>query len=197
MKDTVQKYKKSINESGFTVAQISMIWDFYVTKSIAASASQKRTASDYGLKQIPFVKMLEVAGIKENQYKILLSDRMPATLDALNLKTTGEKGIEIPIEVDIPRFALIMGYSISDEEEPKPKDNCSKAECLLTHIRNAFAHGNTYFFNNENLLLEDKNKSNTTAMIIIKQKTLLDWIKLIDHEERFYRIVNNEEESEK
>lgn len=197
MKDTVQKYKKSINESSYTIAQISMIWDFYVTKSIAASASQKRTASDYGLKQIPFVKMLEVAGIKESQHKILLSDRMPATLNGLDLKTTGEKGVEIPIEIDIPRFALIMGYSICDEEEPKPKDNCSKAECLLTHVRNAFAHGNTYFFNNGNLLLEDKNKSNTTAMILIKQKTLLDWIKLIDHEERFYRIVSNKEESEK
>ncbi len=189
-------YKKSINYSDFSTSQIAVIWDFYVTKSVAASASQRRTASDYGLKQIPFSKMLEVAEIEEGQCRILLADKMPATLKSLNLSIAGEKGIAIPIEVDTPRFSLLMGYSISDEEIPKPKDNCSKAECLLTHIRNAFAHGNTYFFDNGNVLLEDKNKSITTAMILIKQKTLLDWIKLIDHEERFYRIVNAEIESE-
>lgn len=39
-KEEIQLYKKSINESAFSSEQIAMIWDFYVTKSIAASASQ-------------------------------------------------------------------------------------------------------------------------------------------------------------
>ena len=38
MKIEIQNYKKSINESQFTLAQVAMIWDFYVTKSVAASA---------------------------------------------------------------------------------------------------------------------------------------------------------------
>ena len=45
-KEEIQLYKKSINESAFSSEQIAMIWDFYVTKSIAASASQKRTAKE-------------------------------------------------------------------------------------------------------------------------------------------------------
>ena len=63
-KCTVQNYKRSINESSFSTEQISMIWDFYVTKSVASTASQKRTASDYDLKQFPFKKMLEAAAIR-------------------------------------------------------------------------------------------------------------------------------------
>lgn len=189
-KCTVQNYKRSINESSFSTEQISMIWDFYVTKSVASTASQKRTASDYDLKQFPFKKMLEAAAISDDNYHILMADRIPKTLEIAGLKICGDKGVPIPIEIETPRFALIMGYSISDNDEPKPRDNCSKPEYLLTHIRNALAHGNTYFFENGNLLLEDKNKSNTTAMILIRQKTLLDWIKLIDHKEKFYRIIN-------
>ena len=42
----------------------------------------------------------------------------------------------------------------------------------------------------------DKNKSITTAMILISQKSLLDWIKIIDHNEKFYRIIDVEKESE-
>ncbi len=188
MKCTVQDYKKSINESNFSIEQISMIWDFYVTKSVASTASQKRTVSDYDLKQFPFKKMLELASITEGNYHILLADRIPQTLKNCDLRICGEKGAPIAIDIDTPRFALIMAYSISDADEPKAKDDCGKAECLLTHIRNAFAHGNTYFFENGKMLLEDKNKSNTTAMILFNQKTLIDWIKLIDHSERFYRI---------
>lgn len=60
------------------------------------------------------------------------------------------------------------------------------AESILTHIRNAFAHGNTYFFENGNTLLEDKNRNIITARILLKLQTLLDWIGLIDKEQRFY-----------
>jgi hypothetical protein len=61
-KEEIQPYKKSINESSFSSEQIAMIWDFYVTKSIAASASQKRTAKDYGLKSLPWKNMCIEAG---------------------------------------------------------------------------------------------------------------------------------------
>ena len=44
----VQDFKKSIRDSRYTVEQVSIVWDFYVTHSIAESAGQKRTSSDYG-----------------------------------------------------------------------------------------------------------------------------------------------------
>lgn len=61
---------------------------------------------------------------------------------------------------------------------------CGKAESILTHIRNAFAHSNTYFFDNNMVLLEDKSKGIITAEILLPMKILLDWIKLIDKDEK-------------
>lgn len=196
MKQTINQFKKSINESSFSIEQIAMIWDFYVTKSMAGSAAQRRKISDYGQSQIPFAKMLNAATIDDNHYAVLLADKMPLTLKELDFVVAGSKGVEIEIDIDTPRFAFLMGYSISDNEPPKAKNDCSKAEGLLTHIRNAFAHGNTYFFPNGNVLLEDKNGSTITAMILIKQQTLLDWIKIIDCDERYYRIVDKNESDE-
>lgn len=194
MKLIIQQYKKSINDSSFSNEQIAIIWDFYVTKAIAGSAAQRRKISDYGQGQIPFAKMLTTAEISERNYSVLLADKMPATLKEFDFVISNSRGVEIEIDIDTPRFVFLMGYTISDNEQPKAKNDCSKAEGLLTHIRNAFAHGNTYFFPNGNVLLEDKNGSTITAMILIKQQTLLDWIKLIDCNERYYRLVdpNNE-----
>lgn len=194
MKQTVNQFKMSINESPFSNEQIAIIWDFYVTKAMAGSASQRRKISEYGQSQIPFAKMLTSAAISESNYSVLLADKMPATLKEFDFVISNSRGVEIEIDIDTPRFVFLMGYTISDNEQPKAKNDCSKAEGLLTHIRNAFAHGNTYFFPNGNVLLEDKNGSTITAMILIKQQTLLDWIKLIDCNERYYRLVdpNNE-----
>jgi hypothetical protein len=66
MKIEVQNFQKSINESKFTLAQVAMIWDFYVTKSIAKTASQGRTVKDYGLTTLPWLKMQEEAGITKD-----------------------------------------------------------------------------------------------------------------------------------
>ena len=60
MRISVQKYKKSINNATFTDEQIKIIWDFYVTKSLVADTSQKRSIqNDYGKKNIPWKEMLK------------------------------------------------------------------------------------------------------------------------------------------
>ena len=93
------------------------------------------------------------------------------------------------IEIDIPKIVCLTPYSIADEENPKAK--VGEAESVLTHIRNAFAHGNTYFFDNGNVLFEDKDQRGViTARMILKQKTLLDWISIVDKEQRFYILRN-------
>ena len=89
------------------------------------------------------------------------------------------------IEIDIPKIVCLTPYTIADGESPKGR--VGEAESVLTHIRNSFAHGNTYFFENGNVLFEDKDmKGIITARIILKQQTLLDWISLIDKEQKFY-----------
>ena len=184
MKTIVQDYKKSINESNFTSDQVAIIWDFYVTKSMSSSASQKRKVSDYGYSKVPFDDMMQLASISDNNVKGMMADKIPETLVNLDLQISGEKGVAVEIDIDICRTAFIIPYQITDDNKPQAKS--SKPEAFFSHIRNAFAHGNTYFFDNGSVLLEDKNGSITTAMILIKQQTLLDWISLIDKEQRFY-----------
>lgn len=192
MRVEVQNYKKSINETNFTDAQIKMIWDFYVTKSVAASASQKRTISDYGRKQFPWKEMLNKAGITNENVKILLANSINKTLVDYDLEIIEGHGMDKhnkEIEIDIPKIVCLTPYSIADEENPKAK--VGEAESVLTHIRNAFAHGNTYFFDNGNVLFEDKDQRGViTARMILKQKTLLDWISIVDKEQRFYILRN-------
>lgn len=190
MRIEVQAYKKSINQSGFSDEQITMIWDFYVTKAIADSASQKRRVSDYGLRELPWNDMLRTAGIKAVNVKVLLANSINKTLRNYDLEITEKVGNETrnkPIEIDIPKIVCLTPFSIADEEKPKAK--VGEAESVLTHIRNSFAHGNTYFFNNNMMLLEDKdNRGSITARIILKRQTLLDWISLIDSSHLFYDL---------
>ena len=55
------------------------------------------------------------------------------------------------IDIDTPRIVCLTPFSISDEDPPKAA--VGEAESILTHIRNALAHGNTYLFANGNMML--------------------------------------------
>ncbi len=186
----VQAYKKSINESGFSDEQIAMIWDFYVTKAISDSAAQRRRISDYGLKEIPWKDMLDSAGVTSENIKVLPANSINKTLQNYDLEIVEGKGDtkhNKAIEIDVPKIVCLTPFSIADEEKPKPR--VGDAESVLTHIRNSFAHGNTYFFDNGNLLLEDKDqRGGITARMILHQNTLLDWIAIVDSTNKFYSI---------
>lgn len=188
MKVEIQNYKNSIHEIGLPREQEAILWDFYVTKSIAESASQKRTVTDYGLKALPWKEMLQVAGLDSNNVKILLANSINKTLERYDLSITEGKGdnkSNKPIEIGVPKIVCLTPYSIADEELPKGR--VGEAESVLTHIRNSFAHGLTYFLPNNMVLLEDKDQRGTiTARIILRLQTLLDWVALIDKDERYY-----------
>ena len=176
------KYKKSINNSEFDDEQIKVIWEFYVTKALTDSASQRRKIQeDYGYKNIPLKEMKLLANFKDENYRMLLADKIDGTLRSLNLLSN-----DVLKDIDTPRAVFISPYCIEDENKPKPKKG--EGEILLEHIRNSFAHGNTYFFENGMMLLEDKNGNKITARMLVKQKVLLDWINLIDKEQRYYII---------
>lgn len=194
MKCLIQNYHKSIYDYGLPKEQEVIIWDFYVTHAIAASASQRRKASDYGLSSLPWDEMKRIATIDESNVKILLANSINKTLARFDLEIIEGKGVHrhpAAIEVDVPKIVCATPYSIADEDPPKEK--VGEAESVLTHIRNAFAHGLTYFFDNGNVLLEDKDQRGTiTARIILKMQTLLDWITLIDKEQRYYVLHETE-----
>lgn len=75
---------------------------------------------------------------------------------------------------------------IDENENIKLENKENHILCLMRHIRNTFAHGNTYFFDNDNMLLEDKDGEKITASILISKRSLLDWIKIIDKDSKFY-----------
>lgn len=197
-KSIVQPFKKSINESAFSTEQIAMIWDFYVTKAIAASASQRRTAGDYGHKSLPWKEMCTVAHLNDNNIKILPATSINKTLEMMDLVIDIGKGTDKqarPIEIEVPRIACLSPFTIADEEPPKSK--IGEAESVLTHIRNAFAHGNTYYFDNKFVMFEDKDqRGSITARIVLSQQSLIDWITLIDKESRYYTIIKTSNSEE-
>lgn len=190
MKVEVQNYHKSIYSIGLPKEQEAAIWDFYVTHAIASSASQRRSVADYSLTALPWKAMKETAGFESHNVKILLANSINNTLLMYDLETTEkvkDKKQNKAIEIDIPKLVCLTPFTISDENPPK--ERVGEAESVLTHIRNSFAHGLTYFFDNNNVLFEDKNSKGTiTARMILKTQTLIDWIALIDQNQKYYTI---------
>lgn len=198
MKQVISSFRKSMSEAGiWSSNEIETIWDFYVTKSVASSACQKRTAGDYGLKELPFDGLLDQAKVPSDKREMLMADTMNKTLKEYDFVYSGKirehkdddaRYIDVPIEIDMPRILCLQPYSISDRGNPTAKGG-GKAVTLLTHIRNSFAHGNTYFFDNKMALFEDRSAGaagKTTAMILIPQTSVIDWIKMVDIDGRFY-----------
>ena len=63
---------------------------------------------------------------------------------------------------------------------------------IMAHIRNALAHGNTYFFENDFLMLEDLSFDNKiTARMIFHKSTLVSWIRLFDVNMFYYPELHN------
>lgn len=179
----VSNYKKSIYEIGLPRETEAMIWDFYVTRSFASSASQKRKVGDFDIKSIPLDKMLKQAGFTESNFRFMPCTTMTNTIKSLNLcleeKNKNNKIIEIELEdIETPRMCCLQPFMVTEDKKIEPRS--SKADCLFTHIRNAMAHGNTFFFDNGNVLLEDKDKGKITAMILISVQALVEWIRIID-----------------
>jgi hypothetical protein len=195
--------KKSIKDSPFSYAQIDMIWDFYVTHTISGGSGLERDITDYGWRKnenktdgYPALEtaLFEIAELKSNICFI----RSKTCKDTL-----GEMDLSNDMICDVhPRAVLLQKFSTTVDENENIKfagGGENHITCLFRHIRNAFAHGNTYFFESGLVLLEDKDNSTVSAEILLKQQTLLDWIKVIDKHEKYYSLVDagvksNEEE---
>lgn len=188
--------KKPLSESLYSYAQIDTLWDFYVTHAISGGTGMTRDITSYGWSkndnkttgyQAIENKMIEAAGL-ENNICFIRAKTCKDTLNAMDLSND-------MICISHPRAVLLQRYTTTiDENERIQFGGGSGSEnhvsCLFRHIRNAFAHGNTYFFENKYVLLEDKDNSAITAEILIKQQTLLDWIRVIDKEERYYILID-------
>lgn len=78
------------------------------------------------------------------------------------------------------QFVYSANSNTPQEEDETNKFHETMLSCLFRHIRNSLAHNNTYFFENGNLLLVDfDTNKELSAMLLIRQQILLDWMNLI------------------
>lgn len=186
--------KKSLTDSPFSSVQIDMLWDFYVTHTISGGSGLERSVDDYGWKKdnskkdgYPAIENELIKRAKlESNICFIRSTTCKDTLSAMDLSND-------MICIEHPRAVLLQKYSTTVDENEKISFSGggeNHVNCLFRHIRNSFSHGNTYFFENGAILLEDKEKSKITAEILITQQTLLDWIKIIDKAGKYYAFVD-------
>lgn len=179
-----------MREAAFTHEEEAVIWDFYVTKSLSRASSQYRTLEQYRNSSFsrPFnllVQMLKVAEVEEECVKIVYGKTMNKVLHQLQLASNKIEEFDI----FTPRIACLLPYRRSSENNYYLQRN--SVYSIMTHVRNALAHGNTYFFDNEFLLLEDKNFEKViTARMLLNQNTLIEWIRIFDAESKFYPEIH-------
>lgn len=163
--------KKSLKESSYTDKEKLLIWDFYVSQY-----DPKRFSGIDTDKISAFIKKLMNAG-DVAFFRAIRTKRIDKALTSASLNGSF-------LCLEHPRIVLARAFSItSDENETLSFSGGANAEnelsCFLRHIRNSLAHNNTYFFDNGNILLEDKNGNVIDARILIHQKALIDWVPLL------------------
>ena len=188
--NNINKYKRSIREANYSKDNETVIWDFYVTKSLSRASSQHRQITDYHKDDFRrplnlLSLMLKVARVDEEKCKIVHGKSMNAGLAQLGLLTDQYDAMNIAT----PRIACLIPYSRYDGADEHSAKN--SVLWLMIHTRNALAHGRTYFFSNDFVMLEDLDFDKTlTSRMIFHKDTLLAWIKLFDKEKRYYPEIN-------
>ncbi len=83
-----------------------------------------------------------------------------------------------------------FSYEGNENENVRVKSGESRVNAIFRHVRNAFAHGNTYFFENGMCLLEDMDGKKISAELLIPNRSLLEWIQIVDKNGLYYTCNN-------
>lgn len=181
-------YRRSLKDSGFNDYQCNTIWDFYVARSFAAATGNQISLDNFGWKNtnskvdgLPALEERMKTAASLPEFCIIRSRTINDTLAAMDL-------LNSRICISHPRAVIMQDFSFeSDEnEQVKIKSGESRINAIFRHIRNSFAHGNTYFFENGMCLLEDKDKGKITAEILVSKQSVLDWIQIVDRNHSYY-----------
>lgn len=197
-KVAMDRFKQSIRDSHFTSDQISLIWDFYVVRSFASVTGLQRALKDYGWSSTPKGKRGHIA-----LERLLMNDACVSELCTIRAKSIKDTLAAMDLSsdricIEHPRIVLMQDYSVSVDENENFSFNVDEGRirCLFRHVQNALAHGNTYFFENGNILLLDFNGKTCTAAILIPQRCLLSWISIVDFDKKYYAIKLPDSKSE-
>lgn len=191
------QYKTSINNAGYSDTELRRLWEFYVTKSISEKSSLSIKLENYGWENtqskttgLPALESLLTASAGNCHLCFIRAKTIKDTLGQMNLANSR-------ICIDHLRGVLKQDfkYEHNENEEVTIESAESRIVCLMRHIRNSFAHGNTYFFPNRNVLLEDRDsgeKGGISARIIIPQFALLKWISIVDRDNILHAMKTSE-----
>lgn len=178
-KVTIEDYRCALTEMEcFTIFEALDLIDFYLERSLAKSCNMGDDLSSYGWKGSSELGKLEKAiknyiGVSDEQFLIAKTGAFPKTLKRFGYDNNR------PICIDCPRVAITIEFTVS-EGVIKPRKGSTRIECFLRHIRNAIAHGNTFFFPNNNVLFLDRKDKNVTGFILMPSKALISIKKLSD-----------------
>ena len=185
----------SLLDSPFSADEIALVWDFYVSHApIRKNQDEKgeefglRCLVDYGWKGVAGLSSLERHLIRSANLKntvVIKASGIKETLAAMNLSDK--------ICCKHPRAVILQEHTIKLEETGKVNitANETRMVCLFRHIRNSLAHNRIYFFENGSMiLLEDISNSIITARILIPTHCLIDWIRAVDKDCKFYTQKN-------
>lgn len=183
-KEKLDNHKESIIQSTLTTDEINAVFDFYVLHAPILRSGSEKTA-DFGMRSPGEYGWYGNRGLGELERNLLKSgnihrfvmiraDSIDETLESMDLKDD--------ICIKHPRAVMQHNFKVTVKEngEVKLDDKETRMQCLFRHIRNSIAHNRTYLFENgEMILLEDGDDKKVTARILIKVKTLVDWIEII------------------
>jgi hypothetical protein len=172
----------TIFDMGFTSIQVEEILRFYLFNAPILSIEKK--SDRYGFKSLSYYGW-EGRNLNIIKNKIFMAAKLsPENIDIVKKESINDeledKGLyNGKICVDTSKLVIKQNYY---EKNMKQKE--TELQCLFRHVRNSFAHNQTYYFDNENILLEDFEKKDSkqkqiSARIIIPKSALLDWMTLI------------------
>lgn len=182
--------REAVKQLGIEATIEKVLWDFYVSRSFAAATGNPISLEACGWHDTqsktdgyPALESALASTAGLSSFCIIRNKTIKDTLRQMDL--SNER-----ICVSHPRAVLTQNFTFeSDENETvKIKSGESRINAIFRHIRNSFAHGNTYFFPTGNCLLIDKDGSKTTAAILVPKQALWDWIAIVDKYKTYYDL---------
>lgn len=184
-KEKLDNHKESIIQSTLTTDEINAVFDFYVLHAPILKSGSDKT-DDFGIKSLGEYGWYGNCRLSELERNLLKSGDVHRFVmiraDSIN-ETLENMGLKDDICIKHPRAVMQQNFKVTVKEngEVKLEERETRMQCLFRHIRNSIAHNRTYLFENgEMILLEDADTDKkVTARILIKVKTLVDWIQII------------------
>lgn len=184
-KEKLDNHKESIIQSTLTTDEINAVFDFYVLHAPILKSGSDKT-DDFGIKSLGEYGWYGNCRLSELERNLLKSGDVHRFVmiraDSIN-ETLENMGLKDDICIKHPRAVMQQNFKVTVKEngEVKLEERETRMQCLFRHIRNSIAHNRTYLFENgEMILLEDADTDKkVTARILIKVKTLVDWIEII------------------